>query len=93
MAFTPNNISWASKKDIKALVIELTSAWNGQEDHIVLEKAQKVLTDVKSGVLKTPKGDSYWVVSVAVAFRAAGIPIPSKDGSSPTVVDRLAAYA
>ena len=93
MAFIANNISWATRKDIKVLVDKLTSAWNGQDDQVVLEKAQRVLEDIKSGVLVTPQGAHYWVLAVAKSFRAAGIPIPSKDGNPPTVVDRLAAYA
>ena len=93
MAFVANNISWATKKDTKVLVDKLTSIWNGQDDLVVLEKAQRVLDDVKSGVLVTPQGAHYWVLAVAKSFRAAGIPIPSKDGDSPTVVDRLSAYA
>lgn len=77
------SISWASKKQIKAFVDEVTTAWEqaGLTEAEVLSRVTLILDDAYNGDLKLDESNVH-VTGLAIALRNAGCPLPEREGST-----------
>lgn len=91
-----SRVQWATKAQVNTFVDQLAEAWEakGLTEKTVLDRAQAVINDAKSGEL-TLDGKNIYVLTLTIALANAGIPVidSSKKATAGKASEAVSKYA